>query len=302
MAGGKAITTTSSSRMAMLTRVILPLVLGLAAILAAAFACSSEPGSGAGTLDDRPATARAPAPGPDDDEGDDSADDDTAPPVPVAVGGRAVSFDPGFGTPWGAAVGVVQRPDLPVAITEQDGSFRVEGLFAGDEMALVLTFDDYFPTQTATLVLPERGIADVSIQTPPGIVAWALAAVLRTDLDPDLCQIAATVSPPGGGPYSEGVPGARVRIDPPLPADHGPFYFLYFDIPGLPVIDLPIRGLDATTDDGGVVFVNVPPGRYVLTAEKEGTEFTPATIDCRPGVLVNASPPHGLQAIDPAAR
>jgi|GEM_PF-3542389 len=44
------------------------------------------------------------------------------------------------------------------------------------------------------------------------------------------------------------------------------------------------------------VFLNVPPGDYVLTAHKAGMSFTPAAIRCRAGVLVNASPPWGLQA------
>lgn len=59
---------------------------------------------------------------------------------------------------------------------------------------------------------------------------------------------------------------------------------------------LPDRRLTQTTRDGGVLWLNVPPGEYVLTAHK-GVRFTQARFRCRAGVLVNASPPWGLQAL-----
>ena len=35
----------------------------------------------------------------------------------------------------------------------------------------------------------------------------------------------------------------------------------------------------------------------MLTATKEGVKFEPVRLRCRAGVLVNASPPYGLQAL-----
>jgi hypothetical protein len=67
------------------------------------------------------------------------------------------------------------------------------------------------------------------------------------------------------------------------PREHGPIYF------GSNVI--PDRSLIETTDDGGVVYIQLPPGQYVLTASKPGVEFAQVNVKCRPGVLVNASPP-----------
>lgn len=62
---------------------------------------------------------------------------------------------------------------------------------------------------------------------------------------------------------------------------------------------LPTPGLAETSVDGGVVWTNVVPGEYVLTASKEGVEFEPVKIRCRAGVLVNAGPPRGLQGKGP---
>jgi hypothetical protein len=235
----------------------------------------------------------------DDDNDDDNNDDnDTSPPVLVNAGGCTYSFDPNFSVIAGAEVRVLERPDLPPVTTDETGCFWLENLHAGDELTLVLTHDAYFPTQTATLLLPPEGLFDISIQTPPRAVVWALSLWLLTWLDPETCQIAATVSPAGGTPYTPGIPGAQVEIDPPVDPDSGPLYFFYFDLPNLPPLDLPVRWLDETTDDGGVLFVNVAPGEYTLTASMDGVEFTPALINCRPGVLVNASPPYGLQMVE----
>lgn len=46
-----------------------------------------------------------------------------------------------------------------------------------------------------------------------------------------------------------------------------------------------------------MLWANVPPGEYLLTAYKEGVVFRDVRIKCRAGMLVNASPPWGLQAL-----
>ena len=64
---------------------------------------------------------------------------------------------------------------------------------------------------------------------------------------------------------------------------------------------LPDRALAETSEDGGVVYVNAPPGEYVLRASKPGRSFTEAHVLCRAGLLVNASPPYGMAAVGEAA-
>ena len=89
---------------------------------------------------------------------------------------------------------------------------------------------------------------------------------------------------------AHGEEGATVTIEPAIPVEQGPIYF------GSNVI--PDPDLTETTDDGGVLFYNVPPGRYTLEANKKGVTFESVTMECRAGVLVNASPPYGLQALE----
>ena len=52
--------------------------------------------------------------------------------------------------------------------------------------------------------------------------------------------------------------------------------------------------IGGTSPDGGVLFINVPPGRYTLTAKKEGSNFEENVMNCRPGIFVNGAPPNGL--------
>ena len=58
---------------------------------------------------------------------------------------------------------------------------------------------------------------------------------------------------------------------------------------------LPDRSLVETSDDGGVLYLDATPGRYQWTASKPGAAFASLVMTCRPNVLVNASPPWGLQ-------
>ena len=63
---------------------------------------------------------------------------------------------------------------------------------------------------------------------------------------------------------------------------------------------LPDYTLKQTSLDGGVLFVNVPPGDYVLRAFKEGTAFPEVRVRCDAGMFVNASPPKGMHELYPA--
>ena len=96
----------------------------------------------------------------------------------------------------------------------------------------------------------------------------------------------------GGSYYDSGAhgeAGATVAIEPPVHPEKGPVYFNASVIPQ--------RNLTETTEDGGVVFGTLPPGDYLLTATKPGVRFRQIKAKCRPGVLVNASPPWGLQVL-----
>ena len=95
-------------------------------------------------------------------------------------------------------------------------------------------------------------------------------------------------------PGAHGEAGATVTVTAAdgsvLGSEYGPIYFNESVLPDYSWTE--------TSDDGGVLFVNVPPGEYLWTAEKAGVAFRSVKMKCRAGWLVNASPPWGLQALE----
>lgn len=212
----------------------------------------------------------------------------------VSADGTAFTFGPPGGYVVGGEVRILERPDLGAVLTDDRGGFSFEGLIPGEDATFVLTADGYETTQTATLTVPPEGLAQVTFQAPVIELFRALAAVVRVVPDPRLCQLAATVVEAGADPYAVpiGEPGATVSLEPAAPPRSGPIYFQYFSESFI----LPLRVLTETTVDGGVLYVNLTPGSYVLRAHKDGVSFNEARITCRPGVTVNAAPPWGLNA------
>lgn len=217
-------------------------------------------------------------------------DDDGATPS-ATLSGYAVPFHMGpDGRIEGAEVWILESPERRV-VTGADGYFAFDGLGLGEEVTLVLDHPDYVPIQTGTIELGPEGAERVTFQAVVRPIYNALAATVRTTPDPTKCQMVTTVTRVGksildAGAHGEA--GATVTLEPPLTPQQGPIYFNAQVIPN--------RSLTETSDDGGVLFVNVEPGEYVWTAHKEGVAFTQVKMKCRPGMLVNASPPWGLQA------
>lgn len=223
-------------------------------------------------------------------------------PGTVSIGGHAFNFSWTGGRLEGDEVTVLERPDLRT-VTGERGAFRFDGLRPGSEISLIFKRDGYFTTQTATFTLGKEDIEDVSFQAPPRVIVSAYTMLLGYTPDPNRSQLATTVTRLGESMYgshgpTHGERGATVTIDPPLPVRHGPIYFNLNLAPGAAGIIWPDRTLKETTWDGGVLFIDVPPGEYTLTAHKPGVKFEPVKVKCRAGVLTNASPPHGLQALN----
>jgi hypothetical protein len=214
-------------------------------------------------------------------------------PAPTAtVSGDALVFNGGpDARVAGAHVFVLEDPTHE-ATTDATGHFELPGIPVGSDVTLVMEHPDYVPIQTGTHEVPTEGLERITFQSVPPNVRDALAAFLEITPDPASCQMVTTVTRVGRSLYDPGAhgeEGATVTIDPPLPAELGPIYF------GSDV--LPNRALTETSDDGGVLFINVPPGEYTWTAHEEGTTFREVRMQCRPGFLINASPPWGLQAL-----
>ena len=80
-----------------------------------------------------------------------------------------------------------------------------------------------------------------------------------------------------------------MSLEPEVAPERGPIYF-NDDV-------IPDKTQSLSSTDGGIVYTNIPPGEYVLKAHKAGVDFESVRVKCRAGVLVNASPPYGLQAL-----
>ena len=221
---------------------------------------------------------------------DDGIDNDSCT-FRVALSGDAIPFigSPG-GRIAGADVSLLELPDRHVT-TGPDGHFAFDELEEGSEVTVVMSHPDYHPIQTGTFRLGPAGVERVTFQAVTYDIYAALATLLAVTPDEEnRCQMVTTVTRVGrsiSDPGAHGEDGVTVTLDPPLPAEHGPIYFNS----GV----LPDRRLTETSDDGGVLFIQVPPGEYVWTAHKPGAVFSRVKMKCRVGMLVNASPPRGLQ-------
>jgi hypothetical protein len=208
------------------------------------------------------------------------------------VSGDAFPFNEGFEARLeGATVSVLEDPTRKT-VTGADGHFAFYAFAPGDEVTLVMEHPDYHLLQTGTQDITDANVELLTFQAVNHSIFDLLASVLGITPDDGACQFATTVTRVGKSLYDEGAhgeAGATVTIDPPLPAEHGPVYFNSAVIPQ--------KSLTETSDDGGVVYTNLPVGEYTVRAQKAGVTFAPVRIKCRAGLLVNASPPHGLQAL-----
>jgi hypothetical protein len=221
---------------------------------------------------------------------DDGADDGSCTFL-VSLSGDAIPFDDSpDGRIAGADVSLLEHPERHVT-TGADGHFVFDGLEEGSEATVVMSHPDYHAIQTGTITLGPEGVDRVTFQAVTYAIWDALAALLQVvPDDANRCQMVTTVTRVGKSIYTPGAHGedaVTVTLDPPLPAQHGPIYFNSSVLPD--------RSLTQTSDDGGVLFIQVPPGDYVWTAHKADAVFSRVQMKCRAGYLVNASPPKGLQ-------
>ncbi len=211
----------------------------------------------------------------------------------ATVEGDAIPFDKGpDGRIDGATVSILEFPGMQV-VTGADGHFIFEGLPVGADVTLVLEHPEFHPIQTGTHVLPDEGLSRLTFQAVSHDIYGVFSAVLMIEPDDSkYCQMVTTVTRVGKSIYDAGAhgeDGVTVTLDPPLPAEQGPIYFNKEVIPE--------PGLTETSEDGGVLFAQVPPGDYTWTANKAGATFTEVRMKCRVGFLINASPPRGLQRL-----
>ncbi len=194
-----------------------------------------------------------------------------------------------------AKISVLEHPEMTFTTTA-DAHFKLDHLTPGESVTLLVEEPSIATTQTSTMKVGPKGIYPLSIQVVPTALFSALAATLPQPPALDsTCAIATTVARMGGMLFThqrQGMPGVVVKLEPPVDASSGPFYFTEAVVPSA------TQGM--TSIDGGVLYYRVPPGKYVLSASKDGNVFNTVDIDCRVGMIVNAGPPMGLLANVPS--
>lgn len=208
----------------------------------------------------------------------------------VSISGHAHNFTGKPSRLEGAKIWLMEQP-CKRTVSVKNGAFEITGLKPNSEASLRMELAGWPPIQTGTFSLGSDGVNTATFQAPSHIYYKALAAIVKLTPDPKTCQMVTTVTSVGKDmttPGAHGEAGVTVTLSPALPKKHGPIYFNK--------LVLPDHKRTETSEDGGVLYVNVPPGEYTWTAHKAGIKFHQVKMKCRAGWLVNASPPWGLQA------
>ena len=220
-----------------------------------------------------------------------TADCSSSAPTATVSGVAALFNDAVEGRIAGATISVLEHPELSM-VTGADGRVSFEGAVVGEEITLVLEHPDYPLVQTGTHTVPAEGIDDLTFQVPTKGTYNLLASVVKITPDPTKCQLVTTITRKGGtilAPGAHGEAGVTVTSEPAIGAESGPIYFNSNVVPD--------PKLTESSDDGGVLFTNVTPGVYVWSGQKAGSELGDVKLTCRAGVLVNASPPRGMNVL-----
>jgi len=215
----------------------------------------------------------------------------------VTLSGTAFNFVNSAEPVVGARVWIAEYPDLE---TTTDGSGHY-ALRVPDQASITPVIEaggSFMKMYIQTFHTEGADITDVKLQVIDEVVYILFSAALGIDPDPDFCQISSTVNEAAiqGMTLTEmkahgahGVAGAIVASAPAIAPEHGPVYF--------DEATWPDATLTETTVDGGVVWSNVPPGVYRISAAHPDRRFEPFVATCKPGRFINAGPPWGLREV-----
>ena len=240
-------------------------------------------------------------------------------PVTVTLRGKTNHFGrdldgsplPYHATVPGTSVWIAEHPStraLGIA-TDDTGWFTMRIVKdAGVDLELSLVYEKagWITTKTNVLGVGDEDDTDLAIQyIDPDFFDQMMRPyvvdMVRTHATPDFEFGNALVVTAGKSWASmhddrlpHGDPGATATITPAAEGAVGPIYFNEDVIPDM--------GWDATSVDGGIAWLNVPPGAtYSVTAHKEGVRYPSVRFrvdeaDREAGVqLYIASPPDSLQ-------
>ncbi len=187
------------------------------------------------------------------------------------------------------------------------------------DLTMVFRHEHYKTSQSGTFSVPASGytgshnlISWQPILTPLWkALKYATEVENLTTMKTGYCQVIATVTAKGKtlDDDPQGEAGATVDlVSDTWTGSEKPYSKLfYLDI--LLKKTFPFPGLEKTSKDGGVIFINVEPGhKYKIITAKAGVKFTTPAFTCRPElwdqlglnetVLINLSPPRGPTVIN----
>lgn len=221
----------------------------------------------------------------------------------VTISGKAYEFNH-MDTPIpGATIRVRELPDA-TATTDAQGDYA---LTVPDDTTVTPYIDPpagYNEIDLQTFHTRGQDIVNANFQTPADFEYNALRALLGVPAGPDgrptECAIVTTASARNVRDVDyqtfwdrtpHGVPGATSIEFPELA---GPTYFNEHVIPD------PTE--TATSEDGGIVWTNVPAGSYRIVTLSPTTRFASFLATCEPGRVVNANPPWGAYELSPGEK
>jgi hypothetical protein len=212
----------------------------------------------------------------------------------VKISGRAYAFNHMDTYLAGATIRVRELPRLR-ATTDANGDYVLE---VPDDTNITPYIDPppgYHEIDLQTFHPRGEPIRNANFQVPADAEYNGLAALLAVPLGPDgrpaQCAIVTTASRRNvrGVPYEtfhertpHGVPGATAHGMPALP----PAIYFNENV-------IPDRSRTETSEDGGIIWTEVPAGTYRVITESPSAEFASFLATCKPGRIVNANPPWG---------
>jgi hypothetical protein len=218
----------------------------------------------------------------------------------VTISGRAYAFNHMSTYISGATIRVRELPDV-TATTDANGDYV---LTVPDDTNVTPYIDPpagYNEIDLQTFHTRGENIENANFQTPADLEYGGLAALLNVQRGPDgrpiNCVIVTTASARNvrGVDYDtfhartpHGVPGAHASSSPPLV---GPTYFNENVIPD--------PSKTETSEDGGIIWTEVPGGTYRISTTSDTTRFASFLATCAPGRVVNANPPWGAYELSP---
>lgn len=166
------------------------------------------------------------------------------------------------------------------------------------EFSLVYEKEGWITTKSNKLLVTDEDNLDIAIQyIDPAYYTYAIKPMVESMIGmPIVNAMVVTVGKSWASMHDDrlphGDPGAIAIMDPSVPAI-GP---VYFNEQVQPDPTWP-----STSVDGGVTWINVPPGEYNVTAEKTGVNYKTVKFDINESdaengiILYIASPPDSVE-------